>query len=953
VNPAVSTLDFPINVGAWYNNIGSNDETNIGTKLTIDNGTVDTGTIASLTSGSQTWHELTWPSAAAGQYWVCMEADPVTGETVLWNNKDCKAVNVVTTAVHYVYVIRSQGTTTQPAKDTWDNLNANWGTYGADQVVIDYTGLDIPGITYADISGQSPRPDTLLIASSAGWVDGVTPPGGELTDTETAAISKFTLEGNGLILVGSVFNELIPNNNDLAGLVGVRDQAYARFEPISSMDVVSSADCDPLLQGVSDPFSLAWNNTMTPTDNAWGAGDLTTGTYCGRSPGNEAALVANKGVYLMTIGAERSPNSDTLQLLYNAMVNAQYQVLDHDVLAEDIVAPNYVRVGYPVNVSANIKNVGKNDESVDAKLLVNTVQQDMQNVFLTAAGDETRVTLTYTPASENDDDVCIRADIVGQTDQDPSNNEVCTVVMARNNPPVQVFILDSWGTDSSFLAPWADLNSNWNLYGSTPVYIDWTTFNKENIQYQELVDMYVDVVFISNSYTGASGEDPVAEGHRFTASELTAIKNYVSDGHGLIVTGGSFETNYLATHATELGPLMGINGAPTYMVTFGVTEMEIVNPGLNHPLFYNIPTNYNTRNGTSMTGGFVLSGPEPWDTIHLAGASFEALEDTSVNPLGPYGAVIPYEPGAYNSVYISNFVERMANTNDKQLLYNAMVWARSSVKAPSDLWVELWNGDSDLRLTWTENPSTGLVGYNIYRAETVDTFTFGQPLAVVGAGTTEYVDVGVGMPDSKNYYYVVRAYDSNGNEEMNMNIAGKFIITLYPRTNEISIPLRQQITTTSTVFSQLAGMFDSIEAYDAQMGVWKTWTPTGGTLTDIDHKMGLRVTMRPQAGIVNFVTVGQVPGMTDIDLYHDIISDYWNFVGFPRHLNTPLPDALDNWGMAGKYDLVLWYDPLDKKQHWKWFNPNDPGGNPLTELRPGMGIWVHTTAQGIWSLPGH
>ena len=952
VNPAVSTLDFPIDVGAWYNNIGTSDETNIGTRLTVDNSTVDTGTIASLTSGSQVWHTLTWSTGSQGQHWVCMEADPVAGETVVWNNKDCKAVSVVTTAVHYVYVVRSQGTTTQAAKDTWDNLNANWATYGADQVVIDYTSLDYAGITYADISSLAPKPDTLVISSSGGWIDGVAPPGGEFTDTETAALTKYTLEGHGLVFTGTVFNELLPNNNDLTGLVGIADQTYVRTAPVFSMNLEPSADCNPLLQGVSDPFSLVYNGTMTPNDNTWGSPDLTTGTYCARSSGNEASIVTNKGVYMMSFAAERTPNSDILQLLYNAMVNAQYQVLDHDVLADNIVAPNYVRVGYPVNVKATIKNVGKNDESVDAKLMVNLVQQDVQNVFLNAAGDETTVTLTYTPTIENDDGVCVRADIVGQTDQDPSNNEVCTVVKVRNNPPVQVFILDSWGTDSGVLAPWADLNANWNIYGSTPVYIDWTTFNKENIQYQELVDMYVDVVFISNSFSGSPGEDPFAEGHMFTPAEMTAINDYVSDGHGLIVTGGTFESNLLPTHGPGLAPLMGMNGGASYMVTYGVTEMEVQNPGLNHPLFYNIATNYNTRNGTSLTGGFALSGPEPWDLTYLIGATFEALEDTSVNPLGPYGAVIPYEPGSYNSVYISNFVERLANTNDKQLLYNAMVWARSSVKAPSDLWVELWNSDNDLKLTWTENPSTGLVGYNIYRANTVDSFTFGVPLATVPAGTTEYVDPGTGIPDPNNYYYVVRAYDSNGNEEMNMNIAGKFIITLYPRANEISIPFILQTTTTSVVFSQLAGSFDSIEAYDAQMGVWKTWTPTGGTLMDVDHKMGLRVTMKPNSGIVDFVTVGRVPAVTDIDLYHDMISDYWNFVGFPRHLNTPLPNALDDWGMAGKYDLVLWYDPTDKKQHWKWFNPNDPGGSPLTELRPGMGIWVHTTQAGLWSLPG-
>lgn len=948
--PVASPPGDPLFVEARYSNIGSSDETNIGTRLTVDNSTVDTGTIASILSGSYSIESLTWASMTLGIHWICMEADPVPGETELWNNKDCRVVTVSDVPAHYIYVVRSQGTSTQTAKDTWNYLNANWNSFGSDQVIIDYVSLDMSGLDYATISGQSPKPDTLVISSSAGHIDGVTPPGGQFTDVETAAIEQYTLEGHGLILTGTVFSEKIPNNNDLTGLVGITDQTYLRDEPVTTIDIETWCAGNPLVQGVSDPFTLPFNSTMTPTDTSWAAGDISTGDYCARSPGQEAAIVINKGVYMMSFAAERTPNNDVYQLLYNAMVNAQYQVFDHDVKAENIIAPNYARVGYPVNVSANIKNIGKNSENVDVKLLVNTVQQDSTAIFLAAAGGSQKVTLQYTPSSEGDDNVCMRADIVGFIDEDLGNNEVCTVVKARNNPPVQVFVLDSWGTDNGVLAPWADLNSNWATYGTTPVFIDWTTFNKENLQYQEFVDMNADVLLISSSFSGTLGENPVLDGHYFSTSEMTAIKNFVNDGHGLIVTGGTFDINTLPLHAIQLGPLMGMDGTAQYMVTYNVKDMEVQNPAQNHPLFYNILTNYNTRNGTSLTPGFFMTGPEPWAPAHLTGGTYGALQTP---PTGPYGAVIAHEPGTYNTVYISNFVERLSNTDDKQLLYNAMVWARSSVKAPSNLQIELWNGNNDLRLTWTENPSTGLVGYNIYRANTVDTFTFGVPLVTgLPAGTTEYIDLGTGILDGNNYYYIVRAYDSNGNEEMNMNMVGKFIISLYPKTNEISLPFVQQTTTTSVVFSQLTGKFNKIEAFDAQMGVWKTWTPTGGTLTDVDHKMGLRVTMKPGAGTVDFISVGRVSAMTDIDLYHDLVSDYWNFVGFPRHLNTPLPDALDNYGMAGKYDLVLWYDPLDKKQHWKWFNPNDPSGSPLTELRPGMGIWVHTTQVGIWSLPG-
>jgi hypothetical protein len=952
--PVVSPSGGSLDVSADVSNIGSSDETGIVTRLTVDNATVDTGSIPSLNSGQYVSPTLTWSPTVAGVHWICFEADPVPGETIIWNNKNCKVVSVIDVPVHYIYVVRSQGTTTLAAKNTWDHLNANWGTYGSDQVIIDYSSLDMPGITYADISGQSPKPDTLVISSSGGWINGVAPPGGQFTNTETAAIEQYVLEGHGLVLTGTVFNELIPNNNDLTGLVGVTDQAYMRYEPISSMDIEPSAACNPLTQGVSDPFTLPYNGTMTPTDGNWGSGDVTTGTYCARSPGGQAAIVVNKGVYMMSIGAERGPNADVYQLIYNAMVNALYQVFDHDVKAENIIAPNYARVNYPVNVSATIKNIGKNDEDITVNLEVNSMVEDTTDIFLTATGGTQKVTLSYIPATQQTDLVCIKTTIIGFTDQDPSNNDVCTNVESMNNPPVQVFILDSWGTDSSSLAPWANLNSNWNLYGTTPVYIDWTKFNKESIQYQELVDMNVDVMVISNSFSGNPNENPTIDGHVFSAAEMTAISNYVNDGHGLIVTGSSFNTEQIPTHASGLGPVMGINGGAQYMTTYGVKDMKVQNPAANHPLFYDIPTNYNTRNGTSLTPGFSMTGPEPWDASQLSGATYEALEDITVNPSGPYGAVIAYEPGTYNTVYITGFVERLANTNDKQLLYNAMVWARSAVKAPSDLWVELWNGNNDLRLTWTENPSTGLVGYNIYHANTVDTFNFGSPIASgLPAGTTEYIDFGAGS-DLDNHYYIVRAYDSNGNEEMNMNIVGKFMITLYPKVgNEISIPFELKDTTTSVVFSQLAGRFDRIEAYDAQLAAWKSWTPTGGTLQDVDHTMGLRVTLKPtEKDPIPFVTVGQVRAMTDISLYHNIASAYWNFVGFPRHLNTPLPDVLDNYGMAGKYDMVLWYDPQDKKQRWKWFDPNDPSGSPLTELRPGMGIWVHTTQAGTWTLPG-
>jgi hypothetical protein len=947
--PVVSPSGSSLNVKGRFNNIGTSGETNVNVYLEVNNGTVDTDTIASLPSGTYQEIWFTWnPTVAGENHWICVGADPVPSETIIWNNKDCVVTSVRDVPAHYVYVLRSEGTTLPMAQDTWNHLNTNWGTYGAEQVMIDYSSLDFSPITYADISGLSPKPDVLVISASGGWNQGVVPGGREFSDAETADITKYILEGHGLLLTGSVFNELIPNNNDLASLVGVKDQSYIK-EWASSLNVDPGCTSDPLFNNVGSSFTVPFGRTMSSPDVSWGSGDLTTGHYCAKSSGNQsAAIVLNKGVYMFSFSSVRMPNSDIYQLLYNAMITAEYQVFDHDVKAENIAAPNFARVGYPTSVSADITNIGKNNENVDVKLLVNSVQQDITQIFLAATGGTQRVSLSYTPSAEGDDNVCMRADIIGFVDQDLTNNEVCKTVKARVNPPVQVFVLDSWGTDSAFQAPWNDLNTNWNLYGDTPLFIDYTTFNKENIQYQELVDMGADVLVISSSYTG-QGENPVAQGFRFTLSELNAIKTYVQDGHGIIITGGSFDTGQLPTHAIELGPLMGIDGTEMFMTTYQVYDMVVQNPAQNHPLFVGIPDHYDTRNGTSLCPGIVFTGPEQWEALHLSGGAYEALHDS----VTPFGAVIANEPGDYNAVYISNWVERSAGPYDKQILYNAMVWGRSSVKGPSDLWIELWNGDADLRLTWTENLSPNLQGYNIYRANAVDAFTFGSPDVTLLPGTTEWVDGGTGIGNANNYYYIVRAFDDKGNEEQNRNIVGKFIITLYRGNNEISIPFELKVTNTNQVFSQLGNDYEKIYAFDALTGMWKDWDGMGGLLADVDHKMGLRVEMKnsaPQA--TAFVTVGRVPGMTDIDMYHNLASSYWNFVGFPRHLDTPLPQALDNYGMMGMYDLVYWYDPLDKKAHWKWFDPADPGGSPLTELRPGMGIWVHTTQAGTWSVPG-
>ena len=929
----------PQDVSARVSNVGANAETNIKVNLTVDGSVVDQTTIPSLASATYTSVTLSWTPAAEGTYEVCMESAAVPGETVLWNNRECKMVTVTSQTYTKVLILRSYGTQADGPKALWDHLNANWGDYGPDPVLIDYVSLDLYPITYEMINNTGAD---LLVLSGSGYY--FRPPiGTELDDVETAAIEKYIREGHGFVAIGTAFSQNVPNNNDLVDLVGIKDQAYGKKGNITDVQVLGSCSSHPIFDGVNSVFQNGFEQTATPlNDQSWDTADLDGGTYCAHSPGQKySAITIFKGSVYFSFAIDASPTPDEIQLIYNTFVWSRFQAFDYDIKVTNVNAPRFTRPSYPAKVSSIVSNIGKKDlGSIDVQLKIDGAPVNTQNIAL-LHGDEVYVNFTWIPSSIGTYEVCVYGDIIGFTDQDPTNNEDCMSVEVTNNPPVMVYVLDSWGTDFAAQAPWNHLTTNWDLYGSVPVFIDYERFNKENIDYIELLDSYADVLLISSSRSG-NWDDPIGAGYMFTDDEVDAIVRFIQEGHGIIATGITFDSEKMPQQGFNFGPLFGMNPSNMYTYADGINDMEILNPTENHPLFNKIPTQYTTANGRTLTPGLYLTGAENWTAGHLAGAEYKAMSVQTDN-----GAVIAYEPGDYNAVYISNFVEKNSNTVDKQLLYNAMVWGRTSIDSATDLWIYK-SGDS-LRLEWTLAASPDVEGYRIYRATHVNDFDFNNIYATVGSTTTQWTDPEAGVGTNTNsYFYLVRAYDIKGNEEQNLNKVGKFAQQLYKGSNEISIGFQLVDGTTSVAFESVDGLYRSVEAFDPYTCVWKTWTPTGGTLTEIERWMGLRVAMRFDGLLIN---VGRVVP-TSIEITQDMACDNWNFVGYASFQERGLPGALDDWGMAGKYDLVMWYDASDKKQHWKWFDPADPGGSPLVELRPGMGIWIHVTQPGFWNLRG-
>jgi len=78
-------------------------------------------------------------------------------------------------------------------------------------------------------------------------------------------------------------------------------------------------------------------------------------------------------------------------------------------------------------------------------------------------------------------------------------------------------------------------------------------------------------------------------------------------------------------------------------------------------------------------------------------------------------------------------------------------------------------------LSWTASVSAGISGYNVYRKTNATGYIKINTALVPGVG---YMDTTViaGNPDP-NYYYVVRAVDSSGNESIDSNMASATIPT--------------------------------------------------------------------------------------------------------------------------------------------------------------------------------
>jgi hypothetical protein len=215
---------------------------------------------------------------------------------------------------------------------------------------------------------------------------------------------------------------------------------------------------------------------------------------------------------------------------------------------------------------------------------------------------------------------------------------------------IKAVVVDSYGTDYPEYSWWDDLNYLWKNYGTVPIEVDIKALDKYGITYQDLVQSHADVLIIPC----AASTD-----REYTDSEISAIKEYTLEGHGLIATAGTLY--YGVPNNNKLAPLFGMREDLTYIAMY-FSSLNILES--THPLFVNIPSPYVVG-----TGQTVCPQDYSWDPEDLSEGMYVALSDAREC------AIVVHK----GLVFIGHWVGYYSNNYDLQLMYNAITWSKYQV----------------------------------------------------------------------------------------------------------------------------------------------------------------------------------------------------------------------------------------------------------------------------------
>ncbi len=249
-------------------------------------------------------------------------------------------------------------------------------------------------------------------------------------------------------------------------------------------------------------------------------------------------------------------------------------LVEREVVAFDLLTPPFLRPNVLNVVTAEIFNLGKNEEnSIEIQLFSNSTLVWTRTLTSLPSYMAISVDIDWIPNSEGNCNMTLYAlPLLGEANL--GNNAVTKFIYVGSAVKAAV-LRSSTKLSEEVIKNWNTLNSEWQQFGNRMVYVDYASLNKPHITFSNIVSTEADVLIVTNAHA-----------EEFDNTEIDAIERYVQEGHGLIMTGDCFNRD--TPNNRRLIEFTGLDKELSLGWFFNKTDMvQVLNT--SHPLFDKVP----------------------------------------------------------------------------------------------------------------------------------------------------------------------------------------------------------------------------------------------------------------------------------------------------------------------------------------------------------------------------
>lgn len=213
------------------------------------------------------------------------------------------------------------GTKSEPL---WDELNANWSSYGSIKVDVDYTDQSLCGDSFTLADLEASKADVVILDDPSGFAKIFSP-------EEVSALQAYASEGHDLIGTYLTFawSEAGVDNSSLAPLFGLpQDDGWTGGETTVLATYAlhkKMKQAKALFKNLPKHYaSTGYNASQTPEDGTWDKADLAGARIVASNADRSAAITLYRqgsynAIYIANM-PEYGGGGQDAQFLYNAIV---------------------------------------------------------------------------------------------------------------------------------------------------------------------------------------------------------------------------------------------------------------------------------------------------------------------------------------------------------------------------------------------------------------------------------------------------------------------------------------------------------------------------------------------------------------------------------------------------------------------------------------------------------